>query len=431
MPTGEAGAAPAAAGGGGRGGRGGGGGGAAAATATAPTSSTPRRVAFTVRMQVDSVVERQEVFEEAWRVMRNRFYDPKMHGVNWDMAKIKYESLLPNIADSEELHNVVMEMIGEISASHTGISGGPNPGAEQDRVQTFYPGFDLEADTSGCYKVSFVYKNGPADHDYVKVAAGNYIIAVNGKPVKTSDNYWKFFNLIPGRKFEFMVNSKPQVDGAWEVSVDPIAGAGQTNLEYERWVDARKAMVDKLTNGEIGYLHIRAMDAPSLAKFERDLLDNLGKKALIIDERFNGGGGIDQELLEILNQRKQYESYVGRDSVRVPRPVQAFFGPMVVLENERSASNAEMFPEGFKTLGLGKVVGVTTYGAVIGTGSYTLLDGSSIRTPSFGVYTANGTNFENYGVPPDYYVDNTPPDFLTGHDRQIEKAIEVLRAQMK
>jgi tricorn protease len=172
MPTAEGGAP--AAGGGGRGGRGGAaGGGAAAPTASAAAPSAPRRVTFTVRMQVDSVAERQQVFEEAWRVMRNRFYDPKMHGVNWDAARTKYESLLPSIADSEELHNVVMEMIGEISASHTGISGGPNPGAEQDRVQTFYPGFDLESDPSGYYKVAFVYKNGPADHDYVKIAVGN------------------------------------------------------------------------------------------------------------------------------------------------------------------------------------------------------------------------------------------------------------------
>ena len=186
-----------------------------------------------------------------------------------------------------------------------------------------------------------------------------------------------------------------------------------------------------MTNGEIGYLHIRAMNAPSLERFQRDLLENLDKKALIIDERFNGGGGIDQELLEILNQRKKYESYRARDSVEIPRPVQAFFGPMVVLANERSASNAEMFPEGFKTLGLGKVVGVPTYGAVIGTGSYNLLDGSQIRTPGTGVFTATGRDFENYGVPPDVYVDNTPADFIAGHDRQVEKAIEVLRAQMK
>ena len=132
----------------------------------------------------------------------------------------------------------------------------------------------------------------------------------------------------------------------------------------------------------------------SLRKFERDLLDNLGKKALLIDERFNGGGGIDQELLEILNQRKKYESYRGRDSVVVPRPVETFYGPMAVLQNERSASDAEMFPEGFRTLGLGKLVGMPTYGAVIGTGSYRLLDGSTIRVPSVGVYTAKGQDFE-------------------------------------
>ncbi|HLW75752.1 MAG TPA: S41 family peptidase, partial [Bryobacteraceae bacterium] len=373
------------------------------------------------------------VFEEAWRVMKNRFYDGNMHGVNWAAAKDTYETLLPNIADADELHNVVMQMIGELNASHTGISGGGGlPGQPApERIQTRYPGFDLSSDASGYYKVGYVYRKGPAYHDYIKLAAGDFILAINGKPVKTPDNYWREFNLLPGKKFEFLVNSKPQTEGAWTVAIEPITQQAQGDLEYARWVDDRTAMVAKLTNGEIGYLHIRAMNAPSLEKFQRDLLENLDKKALIIDERFNGGGGIDQELLEILNQRKKYESYRARDSVEIARPIQAFFAPMVVLANERSASNAEMFPEGFKTLGLGKVIGVPTYGAVIGTGSYNLLDGSQIRTPGTGVYTSTGRDFENYGVPPDYYVDNTPPDFLAGHDRQIEKAIEVLRSEMK
>jgi tricorn protease len=174
------------------------------------------------------------------------------------------------------------------------------------------------------------------------------------------------------------------------------------------------------------------MDAPSLAKFQIDLLENQDKKALIIDQRFNGGGGIDQELLEILNQRKAYQYTRGRDSLEVRRPGQAFFGPMVVLQNERSASDAEMFPQGFRDLGLGKLVGVPTSGQVIGTGSFTLLDGSALRTPGAGVFvTEKGINMENYGVPPDVYVDNTPGDFLSGHDRQVEKAIEVLRGQLK
>jgi tricorn protease len=427
-PAGESTPATTSTGFGGRGGRGGGTG--AAATATTASSSTPRRVTFTVRLEVDETAERRQVFDEAWRVMKNRFYDPKMHGIDWAAAKKKYESLLANIADSDELHTVIMQMIGELNASHTGVSGGGrSEGAE--RISTRYPGFDLAPDPSGRYKISYIYQKGPADHDYVKLAVGNYILAVNGKPLKAGDNYWKLFNVIPGRKFEFSVNSKPETDGAWTVSFEPLNSTAQGNLDYERWVADRKAMVEKLSEGEVGYLHIRAMDATAFGKFQRDLLDNLGKRALIIDQRFNGGGGIDQELLEILNQRVKYQSWRGRDSVEVPRPVQAFFGPMCVLQNERSASNAEMFPDGFRKLGLGKVIGVPTMGAVIGTGSYRLMDGSSIRTPSFGVFTASGESLENYGVQPDVWVDNTPEDFLSGHDRQIEKAIEVLKAEMK
>jgi len=423
-------------GGGGRGGRGTAAastGASTGASTTASTTAAPRRIAFTVRMEIDIPAERRQVFEEAWRVMKNRFYDPKMHGVNWAAAKDIYESLLPHVADSDELHNVIMEMIGDMNASHTGITGGsrlPAAGPPQERIQTRYPGFDLQPDTSGFYKVSYIYRKGPADHDYIKLTPGNYILAVNGRELKTSENYWQLFNILPGRKFDFLVNSKPAMDGAWTVSLEPLTGAAFGNLQYDRWVEDRKQMVRTLTNGEIGYLHIKAMDAPSLAKFQRDLLENQDKKALIIDQRFNGGGGIDQELLAILNQRKAYQSTRGRDSLDVQRPGQAFFHPMVVLQNERSASDAEMFPDGFRALGLGKLVGVPTSGQVIGTGSFTLLDGSAIRTPGAGVFTAKGENMENYGVPPDVSIDNTPADFAAGHDRQIEKAIETLRAQM-
>ena len=402
----------------------------APAATTTSSSPTPRRVSFTLRFEVDETAERRQVFEEAWRVMKNRFYDPNMHGVDWAAAKEKYQPLLANISDSDELHTVIMQMIGELNASHTGVSGGGRGGATE-RISTRYPGFDLEPDSSGYYKVGHIYKKGPADHDYVRIATGNYILSVNGKPLRTSDNYWRFFNLLTGRRFEFMVNSKPESEGAWVEKIEPLSGTAQSNLDYERWVNERKAMVEKLSNGDIGYLHIRAMDATSFRKFQRDLLDNRGRKALMIDQRFNGGGGIDQELLEILNQRTRYQSWRGRDSVEVPRPVQAFFGPMCVLQNERSASDAEMFPDGFRKLGLGKLVGVPTMGAVIGTGAYRLMDGSSIRTPGSGVFTASGENLENYGVQPDVWVDNTPEDFLAGRDRQVEKAVEVLKSEMK
>ena len=430
-------AAPAAAAGGGRGGRGGRGGGGGAATAAATDTATgagPRRIPISVRMEIDFPAERRQVFEEAWRVMKNRYYDANMHGANWTAAKDTYESQLPYIVDTEELHNLIMEMIGDINSSHTGISaGGVVPGrtAQEERVQTRYPGFDMEADPSGLYKVSRIYKKGPADHDFVKLAVGNFVLSVNDKQLKTSENYWKLFNVLPGRKFEFLVNTKPTPDGAWTVSLDPLTGAAWGNLQYDTWVADRKDMVAKLTNNQIGYLHIKAMDAPSLAKFEEDLLENQDKAGLIIDERFNGGGGIDQELLEILNQRKAYQSTRNRDSLDVKRPGQAYFGPMVVLQNERSASDAEMFPDGFRRLGLGKIVGVPTMGAVIGTGSFTLMDGSVLRTPGSAVTTGDGQDMENYGVPPDVMIDNTPADFLSHHDRQVEKAIEVLKGEMK
>ncbi|HEY3836713.1 MAG TPA: S41 family peptidase [Bryobacteraceae bacterium] len=406
---------------------------AAPVTATSGVSPAPRQVSFAVRMQIDRPAERKQVFEEAWRTMKDRFYDASMHGVNWAAAQDKYESLLEHVADADELHNVIMEMIGELNASHTGISGGGGLPGEQAAtpMHTSDPGFTLEPDPSGYYKVGLIDRKGPADHEYFKLATGSFIISVNGEPLKTTDNYWRHFNILPGRKLEFRINSKPAAEDAWTVAIEPLSATAQSNLEYDLWVANRRQMVQRLTNGEIGYLHIRAMDAPSFQKFQEDLIDNRDKKALIIDQRFNGGGGIDQELLEILNQRKQYQVTRRRDSLDVPRPSQAFFGPMVVLQNERSASDAEMFPDGFRRLGLGKLVGVPTMGAVIGTGSYTLLDGSQLRTPGSAVFTAAGEDMENFSVQPDVLVDNGPADFLAGRDRQVEKAIEVLRAQLK
>lgn len=392
------------------------------------TSGTARKLSFTAKVEVDHRSEREQVFNESWRVMKHRFYDARMHGVDWDQMKRVYLPLLAYADDQEEMHNIVSQMIGELNASHTGISPGAsvNTGAPQTR----YPGFELAADPAGYYRVSHVYRNGPSDKDYVKIKTGDYIIAIDGHELHSGENYWKWLNGAAGRKIEFTVNSKPAEAGAWKTRVTPVSAAQYATLQYEKWVADRKAMVDRLSGGQIGYLHIRQMNEPSLRQFERDLAELHNKKALIIDQRFNPGGGIDQELLQIL-QQKQYQYTRVRDSVEVTRPLRAFFGPMVVMENERSTSDAEVFPDGFRALKLGKVVGVTTYGAVIGTGAYQLMDGSTIRTPGTGLWNVNGTNLENYGVPPDVYIDNTPEDFLKGRDAQIEKAVEVLQTELK
>ncbi|HWZ44916.1 MAG TPA: S41 family peptidase [Candidatus Saccharimonadales bacterium] len=404
--------------------------GARAAAAATARSFDRRRIGFTAHVEVNHREERKQVFEESWRIMKDRFYDAQMHGADWARARATYAPLMEYVGDQEEMHNVISQMIGELNASHTGINAPPSPEERDHSAQTRFPGFEMEPDSSGYYKVTTIYKDGPADKDYVRLSAGNYVLAIDGHELKSGDNYWKYLTSVRGDKMEFTVNSKPAADGAWPVKIAPVNGGAYTTLQYERWVAQRRAIVDKLSNGEIGYLHIRSMDAPSLRRFERDLVENHYKKALVIDQRFNPGGGIDQELLEILGQR-QYQVTRNRGSVQITRPQRAFFGPMVVMENERSTSDAEVFPDGFRTLGLGKVVGRTTYGAVIGTGAYRLLDGSSIRTPATGLWNVKGYNLENYGVPPDVDVDNTPEDFLAGRDAQLEKAVEVLKQELQ
>src|SRR6185503_5417433 len=420
-------AAPVAAAGGGRGGGSRGGGAAGGAAAAPDASGTARQVTYTATIQVDKRQLRQQVFNEGWRIMKNRFYDSEMHGVSWPAMRTKYESLLTYLVDQDELQNVMMMMIGELNASHTGVSGGPSD-AGPSTGATRQPGFDVTFDPSGFYRVGHIYKDGPADHDFLKIAEGNYILALDDRDLKTTDNYWQRLTFPSTNKLRFLVNDKPVKDGAWEVAITPGGNFG--DLQYARWVEDRRVMVDKLSNGEIGYLHIRAMDAPSLRQFQLDLAATRTKKALVIDQRFNRGGGIDQELRQILAGR-EYQYTVGRDAgVRQPRP-QNFYGPMVVMQNERSASDAEMFPAGFRALGLGKVIGVPTMGAVIGTGSYTLLDGSAIRTPGTGVWiTKESQNMENFGVPPDVSVDNTPMSHTAKRDMQVEKAVEVLKAEM-
>jgi tricorn protease len=294
-------------------------------------------------------------------------------------------------------------------------------------VSTGHLGVELTPDEKGRYRVTHIYENGPSDKDWVKVSVGDYLIAINGKPVKSGDDYWPLLNYRLNRKVEVSFNSTPAEQGAWKTRIEPVSPQQFSQLRYDRWVKERRDLTEKLGDGRIGYLHIQAMNQPSLRKFEKELRENRDREALVIDQRWNGGGNIEQELLAILVQR-QYQVWQPRGTESAGRPFAGFFGPKVVLQNWRSASNAEMFPAGFKALGLGKTVGTPTMGAVIGTGSYSLIDGSTVRTPGVGVYLADDkrTNMERYGVQPDIMVENSPEDNLAGRDRQLETAVAEL-----
>jgi tricorn protease len=221
------------------------------------------------------------------------------------------------------------------------VSGGP---AVVDQAQqTRHPGFTSCPTPPASTRSGHIYKDGPADRDYLKIKEGLLRVAVDDHDLKTTDNYWRTSRSRPARSSTSWINDKPAKDGPWDVTISPIAAGAFGDLQYAKWVSDRRDIVTKASNGEIGYLHIRAMDAPSLRQFQLDLAANRTKKALVIDQRFNGGGGIDQELLGILAGR-QYQYTLGRDAgVQMSRP-QNFYGPMVVMQNERSASDAEMFP---------------------------------------------------------------------------------------
>ena len=272
VSLGAAGAGGGGGGGGGFGGRGGGGrGGMAAAALGAATpapaaSGSKRKVSFAVTLEISKPAEWREMFDDAWRTMKYRFYDAGMHGKDWDAMRAKYKPLVSYVGDRYELMNLINEMIGELNASHTGASAAAATRGGAGSVSTRHLGVDLVADDpSGFYRIGHVYEEGPLDKDWFQVEKGNYLVAIDGKPVKNSDDVAVFLGRRLNRKVELSLNAKPEMDGSWKVKYEPIASTAFANLRYERWVNDRRAKVDELSKGRVGYLHIKAMDQPSLA----------------------------------------------------------------------------------------------------------------------------------------------------------------------
>ena len=393
------------------------------------------RVPFTVTVRVDEREEWAQILDESWRVMKYRFYDEKMHGRDWNAIRAKYEPLLKYVGANEDVYDLANEMIGELNASHTGVSG-PDSDPQPSIYQTRYLGFEMVADAKG-YKVAYIYPDGPADKEWIKLAAGDYITAIEGTPIKPGDNYWQLLNSPLNDYVTLTVGGT--ATGTPESTVRIRSIASPANLKYEAWVAKNREMVDKATNGQIAYVHIQAMNQPSLVKFQNEVSQFWQKKGIIVDIRYNGGGNTDQEIIEVLS-RKPYEYWNSRWGAPSwgRRPRQAIAGPKVMMINWRSASDSEVTPMAFKQLGLGRIVGNPTSAAVIATGSYALINGGSIRTPGSLVVTYDperpnnfGINLENYGVAPDVWIENTPDDELKGTDRELQAAIDEVMKMLK
>ena len=390
------------------------------------------RVPFEATVRVDKREEWAQILDEAWRVMKYRFYDEKMHGRDWNAIKARYEPLLRYVGENQDVYDLANEMIGELNASHTGVSG-PASNTMPDGYTTRYTGFEMDPD-GDAFRVTHIYRDGPADKEWVNLKVGDYVLAINGTRLKAGDNYYELLNNTLNEFVNVTVSSTKPVAGkaADERVVRVHSVPSLTNIKYEEWVEKNREFVERESKGQIAYVHIRAMNQPSLARFRNEIDRFWQAKGIIVDIRYNGGGNIDQELLDIL-ERRPYEYWNSRWGARSwgRRPRQAIAGPKVMLINARSGSDSEVTPMGFRDLGLGRIVGNPTAAAVIATGSYALINGGSVRTPGSLVVTYDperpnnyGINLENYGVAPDVFVENTPEDELKGFDRELKAAVD-------
>ena len=413
-------------------GRGGGAGGQEVHRLVLATPQREDRVSFAMELRIDRRAEWKQMFEEIWRVMKYRYYNPSMNGYDWAAIKAKYEPLLPYVGTNEDLYDLGNQMIGEMSSSHTGVSG-PASRTMPRLFTTRFLGFEI-APEGGKYRINHIYRDGPADKEWLDLKVGDYVLAIDGQDVKAGDNYWKILSTTSDEYIPVKVSKTPDGEGARVVRVASVTNLG--NIKYEEWVANNRDIVEKATNGQIAYVHIRSMDQPSLQRFQNEIDRYWNKKGIIIDVRNNTGGNIDEPLLDIIQRRPyMFTNQRGGAATWGRRPQQAIAGPKVMMINQRSFSDGEATPMGFHTLGLGQIVGTPTAGGVIWTGSYSLINGGSVRTPSELAVTYDptkpnnyGINLENYGVPPDVWVQNTPMDEVKGIDRELQAAIdEVLR----
>ncbi len=392
------------------------------------SNARPEQVEFSFSVRVDHRAEWEQIFEEAWRVMKFRFYDPDMHGKDWDAIKAHYKPLLAHVGSYEDAHDLANQMIGELNASHVGVSG-PSSVSMEREYATRLPGIELEPD-QGRYRVSHVYRDGPADKEWLDIEVGDFVLAVDGHEIRAGDNYWKILNHALNDYVTLRVADTPAGANTRDQRIRTVTSLRST--QYQEWVETNREFVERESGGKIAYVHIQSMNQPSLEIFQNEIDRYWNAQGIIVDIRYNGGGNTDQQILDIL-ERRPYEYWNNRWAAPSAgrRPKQAIAGPKVMLINARSGSDSEVTPLGFRDLGLGSIVGNPTAAAVIATGSYGLIHGGSIRTPGSLVVNYDptkpnnhGLNLENYGVAPDVFVWNTPEDELAGYDRELKAAVD-------
>ncbi|PLX07594.1 MAG: protease [Marinilabiliales bacterium] len=389
-----------------------------------------------MKVMVDLKEEWAQIYNESWRQMRDFFYAPNMHGVDWNSINKKYSVLLPYVNNRNDLNYVIGEMIGELSVGHAYVNGGDKP--KPKRIKTGLLGAKISKDASGYFKIDEILKGenwtdgsrSPLTEVGVDINEGDYILEINGKSTKNVADIYELLVGKAGKKIELTSNSKAELSGSKKNIIVPIAD--ESGLYYYNWVMENTRKVSEATNGEVGYIHIPDMGPGGLNEFVKHFYPQLNKKALIIDDRGNGGGNVSPMLIERLNRELALFGMSRNNGVNT-KPAQMILGPKVLLLDNYSASDGDLFPYQFKKLKMGTLIGMRSWGGVVGIrGSMPFIDGGDLRRPEFAPFDENGNwVIEGYGVEPDIVIDNDPAKEYAGEDQQLNKAIEVILEQLK
>jgi tricorn protease len=396
-------------------------------------------VEFSDTIELDLAAQSDAKFREAARIMGEIFYSPTMNGCDWPKLTEKWAKLAASARTDEEFDYVANRFLGELNASHLGVRS-PG-GGEPARFPVGQLGIESRA-VPGGFEVKSILRDGPATKGQTPLAVGDVIVAVNGEAVKLTMSIEECLRGTVGRETVVRVKRVPAAGGeAMELDAILVPGSGgeMRALAYEDTLRTNRELVDRLSGGRIGYIHIASMDQPSLDAYERDLYAAAaGKDGLLVDVRNNGGGWTaDRLLASIMIPPHAYTVPRGADpSKKGHYPVDRLFiqrysQPMAMLCNEKSFSNAEITAHAFKTLKRGTLVGIQTYGGVISTGSASLVDGTTVRTPFRGWYLPDGTDMELHGAMPDLVVPQTPEDECAGRDAQVEAAVKELMGRLR
>ena len=389
-----------------------------------------------MKVMVNLKEEWAQIYNESWRQMRDFFYAPNMHGLDWPSIQDKYEVLLPYVNNRNDLNYIIGEMIGELSVGHAYVLGGDKPSPK--RIETGLLGAKISKDKSGYFVIDEILMGenwtkgarAPLSEIGVNVNEGDYIIAINGNSLmETNDIYSKLVGTA-GQQVILTVNSKANTEGAKDVIVVPISD--ESGLYYYTWVMENTEKVSKATDGQVGYIHIPDMGPEGLNEFVKHFYPQLNKKALIIDDRGNGGGNVSPMLIERLNRELTLYGMSRNNDVNT-KPREMMRGPKVLLLDNYSASDGDLFPYQFKKLKMGTLIGVRSWGGVVGIrGSMPFIDGGDLRRPEFAPFDENGNwVIEGYGVDPDIVIDNDPAKEYAGEDEQLNMAIKVILEQLK